>query len=486
MIDFDKIFKGREYKKLEGVNRRNLLFLIFILLLTFLALGHVLGGQKELKDRMSDPYTNWINIPKTSSIGSSIDDLVSDIEKGDLKDQYKIEDINYYQITWFKALDYQLNSSKKLRVRSIDFSDDLIAPLLSEDNIVHRSKIDSLELCDIVISESALIKLGFDYSAQDLKLPVYDLDYIDEKLVYFFPIGYVVKDLPDNVDVIISDQFMSLLNSNVTQSGFIDQSKSSVLKFFSKKKIESVELKNLFKSTKLRSLNIANRLINDKELYFYNVEVDTALNFLSRMKLVKSATKDYSLKNYTDHTCNVDFPVDISPFYYSIYFKDLSKVKQFRDYVKDNYDIIISLSQVESRDNFYLMSRLANLFIYLLVVLSGISILLYLQNVIKNHLEKIKPSIGTLKAFGLSDGKIGNLYLRIISKFYLTASIVSFVIILSYWLLVSLTKVNLYFNLFDIRLLIIWVVLFGVLVLFFSSLIRKILFKTPGDLIYNR
>ena len=313
-----------------------------------------------------------------------------------------------------------------------------------------------------------------------------NLDYIDEKLVYFFSVGYIVKDLPDNVDVIISDQFMTLLNSSVTQSGFIDQSPSSSLQIFSKEELKLGDIKVMLDGIDVISISHTEELINQNKLFFYSIEMDTTLTFLSRMRLVKGATVDYRIKNYTTFNCNGEFPVKISPFYYSVYFKDLSKVKEFRDYVKDNYDIVISLSQVESRDNFYLMSRLASLFIYLLVVLSGISILLYLQNVIKNHLEKIRPSIGTLKAFGLSDKKIGNLYLRIISKFYLVASLVSLAFILIYRLIINFIQTNFYFSLFDIRLLIIWIVLFGVLLFFFNSLIKKVLFKTPGDLIYNR
>ena len=150
--DFDKIFKQKEYLFLLGDKKKGLYLLSGILLLTFLALGHILGGQQELNKRMSNPFTNWINVPVLTSNAAGIEVMEEDTENQDFLDSFYISNVIPYEITWFKALERGFKKSKKLTVRSISKNDPLLKVILANDNVIQSSSGSISEGCDLVVA----------------------------------------------------------------------------------------------------------------------------------------------------------------------------------------------------------------------------------------------------------------------------------------------------------------------------------------------
>ena len=485
-VDFDGIFKEKEYLFLLGEKKRGLYLLSGILLLTFFALGHILGGQKELNERMSNPFTNWINVPVLTSNARGIEYMEEDTENQEFLDSFYISNVIPYEITWFKALERGFEKSKKLTVRSISSKDPLLDVILSKGNIIHSSNDSSRTDCELVITEEVFDLLDFEINSDQPLLPIYDNDYDDDHITMLMPISHIVKDLPSEADVMISDRLMRLLNSNAERSGYIDQSPRKTFSFMSVKPSSEDEIVSMLPSNIiLDEFNSTEMPLNGSPLYMHRMETREDITF-SDYRTFQSQWHSKGIYSVIDFNCNAKPSVDINAYYYSLNFSDLSSVKSFREYAKQKYDLILSLAQVESRDNFYLISRLTSLLILLLVILSGFSIILYLQNIVSNHLEKIKPNLGTLKAFGLSDMKIGSLYIKIVSKFYILASAIAFVILSIYKSLQILFKRDFHFELLDLRLLVIWIFIYMLLYFLFKRLINRILFKSPGDLIYNR
>ena len=482
---FDQIFKYREFNELVGRNHRDLLLLSAIIFLTFFALGHVLGGKQELERRMSNPFTNWVNVPVISSNQHKLQLLEEDLSDQLVLDSFHISNIEPFQIYWLKAITSDFKNSKKVRARSISMEDPLRMGLMDENNSVWSDGNVEDDICQVIISESIMSSLGFDILDTEMVLPIYDNDYADEKLVMLLEISHVVKHLPNNADLLISNKLVTMMTGNIEKTGFIDQSMSSSLKFLSKEQLDNSAFEKLIKGIQIEKISKEKLTINLNEYVLNELQLSSEISFRTKLEIYRNHNLN-EVHNYISHHCNSDIRSSISAYYYSVNFADLSRIKEFRDYFKDKFDVFISLAQVESRDNFYLISRLANMFIYLLVIFSSFSILLYLQNIIKNHLEKIKPNLGTLKAFGLSDNRIGKLYLNIVSVYFLRASAVAFIVLIIYKLLQVAFGWNLYFKLFDIRILLIWAVIFAALYFFFRSLVSKILFKSPGDLIYGR
>jgi hypothetical protein len=133
----------------------------------------------------------------------------------------------------------------------------------------------------------------------------------------------------------------------------------------------------------------------------------------------------------------------------------------------------------------------------ILIVFSILTIILFITNLLRNHLEKIKMNIGTFKAFGIDNSSLENIYFTIIYTFVLTAMFIAFFISLGFGLIggvrLILSQFNCtieegrdYFNLLNY-----WtgISVFLVLTSSFIALkytTSKIFRHSPGDLIYDR
>lgn len=483
---FDDIFKSQEYLFLQGNKKKGLYLLSAILFLTFFALGHILGGQLELNKRMSNPFTNWVNVSVLTSNLSGIELMEEETEDQLFLDSFHISSVIPYEITWFKALERGFKRTKKLTVRSISDNDPLLDVVLSTDNVVAESGIRKHNECDLIITENALHLLDYDIETKEFVLPIYDNEYDEQHIILLMPIAHVVRELPSDVDVLISDKLMRLLSSNVEKSEYINQDSRTEIKFISTNSVDEKAFSNFISDEVVVEEFSGKELeVNSAKCFLYEVELRRELSFIDYLNL-QNKWHERGYYSVIDFNFNAQPDVNLDAYYYSINFNELSMVKSFREHAKQKYDLLLSLAQVESRDNFYLISRLTSLLIFLLVILSGFSIVLYLQNIVSNHLEKIKSNLGTLKAFGLSNNKISDLYIRIVTKFYVVASVIAISILMLYKLIQLIIGLELHFRLFDLKLIIIWLAIYLLLFFIFRRLISRILFKPPGDLIYNR
>jgi ABC-type antimicrobial peptide transport system permease subunit len=201
-----------------------------------------------------------------------------------------------------------------------------------------------------------------------------------------------------------------------------------------------------------------------------------------------------------------DPDVEIHNDYLCINFKKngLDSVEAFSKYVVQNLNeenvkeetnmIVVDSGAVKEKKNFNYISKMTLLISLLLIIFSIISISLFISNLLKTHLNKVKMNLGTFKAFGLSNQESINIYLQIMLRFVFTGLIFSLVIsfvlgnvidkIFSAWL--SIEDQSAYFRLFDLNTYILITIIVVVSAIVSYLNIKKILSKTPGDLIYNR
>jgi ABC-type antimicrobial peptide transport system permease subunit len=156
------------------------------------------------------------------------------------------------------------------------------------------------------------------------------------------------------------------------------------------------------------------------------------------------------------------------------------------------------MSQIESKENYNFVSKLTIFISGFLVIFSVISIILFLSNVLKVHINKIKSNLGTFKAFGMSNPAIVKIYSILTMRFLFYAIFVSFFISLLigetglFRLLFRMSGTTIdenikYFDLLSdskTYLALIAVILTSLIVLPWN--IWRMLDKTPGDLIYKR
>lgn len=226
----------------------------------------------------------------------------------------------------------------------------------------------------------------------------------------------------------------------------------------------------------------------------------------------KIAASDFYKKNADKIMRVFDFGIAPEPDmefhndYLCINFKKngLDSVESFSKYVLKNLNsenvkeetnvIAVDSGAVKEKKNFNYIAKMTLLISLLLIIFSILAISLFISNLLKTHLNKVKMNLGTFKAFGLSDKESINIYLKIMMNFIFTGILFSLVIAFAFgkiidkffssWL--NIEDQTAYFRLFDIRtyLLLFIIILVSTIVSFLN--IKKILSKTPGDLIYNR
>lgn len=131
---------------------------------------------------------------------------------------------------------------------------------------------------------------------------------------------------------------------------------------------------------------------------------------------------------------------------------------------------------------------------FLLIAFSILSICLFVSNLLRTHLNKVKMNLGTYKAFGLGDKQSTGIYLTIMLRYIVSGILISLVIAFIFGTLINyffksrfkLEDLVDYFILFNTTtiVLVLFILIITILVSYFN--INKILSKTPGDLIYNR
>ena len=477
--DFQQIFAKNEFETLAGLKWRNIWSLAIILIVTFISLGHVVGGLNRLDKSMNNPYTNWVDV-KNTGVAEKGNALLRE-ELDSLRVKYDVNSINPYQEYFFEVFYNDLRDSLRLSIRNISLDDPLMEVVLEESNIYQAFDVLEPE-CSVILSKKAMQnKMGIDELDTLSCLPIrFDTE---ESIHFMVPISHVVEELPSDVDILVSDKFIKMYAKGGS-TGFYEIGPSRQINFLSQDRLDIAIWSTddrIYDIDPIDAIIVWNKIYYNYQLFFNN-----DLSFTQRIQYMDSLKQDPKLFPYMPFQCvdvrDYNFSID----QYSYHFNSLDKIREFKKYASLKL-VNVPIHQVESKYNFVIVSYIAYLFIFLLLGFAIFSVALYLNNLLRNHLEKIKPNLGTLKAFGLPEKKVHNMYLQIINRFFLIGSLISIGATILYYLIGKLVFVDSFlFSLFNWQQIMLWVLLWIFLVIFFTRIIKKILYRTPGDLIYNR
>lgn len=498
--DFEKLFFSNEFRDLTGRTGKSILALSLILALTISALGYAIGGIKYLKERMDNPFTNWVDLPINQSKVEKAKKIELFFEKQTNKDSFDIHNVTKYKIDFKQYLNIKDNNLYTLKTRTVGIEDDILKEILKPGNVVSGySYTEGEELnfpkCGIVIKEQSLKEnLSFTLGGEH---PKYVFIKTDEFL--FYPeVVAVVKELPNLCHALISNHYSNLLNTSFDLTGFVQLNPVNKVSIVGKfEEANEDKLKNYitqaFEGYDISDIEFDNLDVNtDNKLDRFTVTLFDFLTFeeiqaiqpkIESMGFMKNPLVDFK------NECNVgDYSNLKNPHYLALNFNALDKVRSLNDFLKDDprFNIEISMDQVESKENFALVSRLTGLIALILLAFSILSIVFYINSLLTKHLEGIKNNLGTLKAFGLNNKFLISVYLKIIFLFIVIAIVIGYIVsIFIKGLELAVSKIAV-IDLFDYKIFLTMIV-----ILLFSSYvsynsIKKILLKTPGDLIYNR
>ncbi len=525
--DFEFIFFVNEYRALVGRNYRTILTLAGITFITFLALGFAIGSLENLRSKMANPFTNWVNLPIFSNrVSEYSKEIMARYNDPSLNAQFQVRgssgftrfEVEFYEKQFspfahpsdtlsFHAFGRTIGEEETLLQEILDPNGENV--LWADEEIYDEEGSVIWDDCRVVISAKLLKMLGYK-EPRDIKyIGVKEertglrSDFVSKELWVPLRVVAVVRNLP-SAEFISSPELYNTLKDKrydiskrcrerVFQENRDGDSQFMILVKNKDAASNLSSFANEFFKEKRPSVDIDREFTSgDKNwvgcrLSFTPVDAPT-LDSLALF--LRESPENIPLAEYGTLDCGGEVCTDIDPKdlgNLSFHFNRLEKIKAFRDDLDTMFRVEIDMSQVESKENFALVTNLTYAISFILLVLGILSMVMFVNNLLKTHLYEIRSNLGTFQAFGLSDAFILNAYLKIVFSVVVISIFFAF---LFGALIDRLEQMGLQneskFNLFNIWTFYAAIGLLIVSLFISIRTIRRILWDTPGNLIYKR
>lgn len=529
---YKQLFFTRESRMLFGKKLSNLLILAAIFFFTFLSIGFANGSLNYLDEKMNSAFVNWISIsvPASLSGDDALQMIRENLTNQGNKEEYHYSQVSEYIKTTFSFYDYNSGEAISALGRTVDVITDekfLREDILGSDNLIAGMPRGFKGNNDIafIVSKEFLKDFGYPEDAQNVLYAVENEDPItrimQEELVPI-PIRAIVDKLDGNYYFLITQNGLYALGNQLeSQNAISIKSETGMVNAFYENPSDNmnVELRkgveNMLSITGLEQLGGTVEILSDTFAYkpgyavaisFYPelknyIEVDSVWKIVENNWDKTGIDKDRTYRTFSFDRALFD-KRDISPDQLSVYFQNLEKIDDFAKFVarinyedsKNSESIQVDQNKVKDKKNFLFLSNVAYVISFLLILFATASIGLFINNLVRNHLNKVKMNLGTFKAMGLHNKESVSIYFRIILVFFFIACTLGFS--MAFIVGVSMNELLVwsvksdddmaYFLLFNFKTALAFVFVLGISSIISYRTIHKILSKSPGDLIYNR
>lgn len=516
--EYLKLLAQRESKVVLGRYYSNMWILVIVFIATFLSIAFSNGSMLYLDEKMNDPFTNWVDIPNDNE-NLNFNRFKDVLENKDVRERFSIKQVQYDYYLPLNIFNKEYNTTHYLRCRYFGDMEntDIVNAILADDNIVNGCCIDRNfpinNSLGVIITLDAVERIGYsrdslptyiNYCAANARADeIFGISLHNKK--YFpmpLPVLAVVKRLPSNLDFIAS----SRLFKDITEQVFELKSHPEYIKniFFSvakgyettfKHKINEMELPvnvpaaDIYPVKAGTHRNIRNwRDDSLFQIYYGFGKLPTEFYF-DVCDQIESACDADAVKRVYGYIENKSNP-GVGEFL-SITFSSLEAIRAFEKFAKDNYGVRIDMSLVNSKENFNAVSVMANILSWAMIVFSIICIVMFIVNMLQSYFQKVKRNMGTFKAFGINSSELIVVYILIMLAIVLVAVLSALGI--SWMVELILPSLGIvkdggynYLALWNDK------TLWSILVIIVSTVItvcvvmKRLLERTPGDLIYDR
>lgn len=517
--DYFRLFVRREGKVVLGKNYSNLWLLTGVLTATFLAIAFSNGSLEYLSYKMDDPFINWVDIKNDFGEGDFYG-LEYALDSDANKEEYHYTG---YQADYYSALMFYGKEDGNVQYLKCRFFQDLNTPLvekiLEDDNIVRNWKVDDISSVydnsiGIVITEEALKRLGYDrvpsyidhqrYS-EGTEPSEYGLDSPESGWFRLpIPVLAVVRKLPGNVDVIADSYLYEQAENDNTLPFYLCTDRYAMnLCYFVPEDVDVEKVKNLVDKA-ASEFTDAEIVLDDRSFYLPEIEPFRKGSFIvfdcfdDYLSYTSWGAIDAAVKEaFEDKDVHRVFKYDFSDYelsqkaYISVHFNDLHKLRDFESYVRDNFNVKIEMSQINTKENFNAVSVMGHILSWGIIAFAIVCIILFIVNLLQSYFQKVKRNLGTFKAFGISNRDLINVYVLIMAAIILAAIVMSVSVT---WIIQGLMHVCgiLKDGVFDYLLLWSYKTVSSIVIIIMAAIytvyavMHKLLKATPGDLIYDR
>lgn len=511
--EFGQLFFLNESRSLSGEKNRVILALVVILIFTLLALGFAAGSIAKLQKKMDNPFTNWVDLGVTSVDISDqarlIEERYTDDEVGqelklmDVRGWVKFN-LEFFHQDFNPTLHPIDSLSHGAWGRSIDGDDPILAKIFESDEVKimvndYDELGDLVSGCNIIITEHFAERLG--YSAEHY--PIGSTYLRNGEHILAVNVTAVIKELPKFCEFACSPQLYNILVGKQDLRGnrcdrFVKRpGQTSIYSFtvpensdgsYKARALEFFDVQSVPNVRKSASITNGKQTLDVLELSFVpsdTVSIDDAKLYVQTLR-----EANLPIGLLASIECGTDECYELLPedyYYLAFNFNRLDHIRRFQVDLKENFDVDVDMSQVEAKENFALVSALTLIISSILLAFGVLSIILFVNNLLKSHLYKVRPHLGTLTAFGLNNRFLTRLYQRIIFAFLFIASGVALIVgIIVDFIENALQGNESQFNIFSYWIVVALAVLFVVSIVVATRTIRKILGDTPGNMIYGR
>jgi len=519
MKQYLKLLMAREGKEVLGRKCSNLWLLTFVLVATFASIAFSEGSMIYLKDRMEDPFTNWVSInkPEDDNKFASFREALGEKE---CMEHYGYTEVLQDQYTNYTFQGIDVHHQFYLSCRFFEqLNTPIVHAILADDNVVDGCTVDTTLLKEksfgLIISFDAALKLG--YSASHLPIYVDYLAYsegadtIGVELVencfkpLSLPVLAVVRRLPNNVDIVGANYFYEQqhLNDDTHPFNFqYNEQYQHQLMYYISSEIDVKSLDNYILAQLPDSLKSSFKSLPDEDglgtmkpwkqglAIQYELGIDSLPRSLYQniaQKVSEKFSKDNVQRIYKFNT--KECPAQRSEFL-SVSFATLDSIRAFEEFAKDEYHIQLEMEQVASKENFQAVTVIARILSAAMVIFSIVCIIMFMVNMLQSYFQKVKRNIGTFKAFGMNARELILVYVIILILIVFTAIVGALLItwgIQSVLPMLGIEKEGFnYLSLWNNTTYIATGVVMASTVITVVLVMTRMLSQTPGDLIYDR
>lgn len=523
MKQYLKLLMIREGKEVLGKKGANLWLLTLVLAATFTSIAFSEGSMVYLRDKMEDPFTNWVNIAKSTD-SERFKTFCADLDLPKNKKHFGYNAVQMDQTTNWNMQGVDENHQHYLSLRSFGrLHGSLVRAILDDKNVVENAVLDTTLLDDnsmgLIVTQDAIKKLGYD--KKSMPCYIYHMVHIsnpEDKMKAdslgvkvsgsgFFtvplPVLAVVRRLPGNVDM-VSANFLFFQRENNFSTYPFDlighEEYLHQLRYFISSDINRKEFEQTLQSFVPDSLKSNLQLLDDNEtinmLPWHKGKLvkivigDEAMDISLFHKVAQGIEQKYHGKGIERiHKYDVANCPSTQGTYISIEFGELSHIREFEQFAKE-YTVQLDMAQVSSKENFNAVTVMAAILSAAMVIFSIVCIIMFLVNMLQAYFQKVKRNIGTFKAFGMNARELVYVY-TIILVLIVTASVLM-ALIITWGTQIALPLMGVekdgfnYLSLWNPTTYIAAIVVFASTIATVCLVMTRMLRQTPGDLIYDR
>ncbi len=515
--DYLRLFIRRESRVVVGNRCVNLWVLTIMLVLTFLAIAFSNASLAYLKQKMDDPFTNWVNLPVESENDLYRLKMTFGDPSSQLTEQYQIEqfsvDYSYHYIFFGKTPD-KLPYLGCLFFQSF-IDNPLLDAILTPSNIVNGCSVPIEELNDemigVIITQEQMEMMGYtdptaypsfiNFHQASEGAEQYGVTLYDGYAMVPVPVLAVVKNLPMNMDIVASLYFFQQQQSVNRPFNLNNPRYASTLLYAVEDAKVAEEINNFLYDNVDDDVDVSvdavympyNRAFRDNHIVCVEgAYEDLPYDYINELdKLVREEFGQAELTRIYDYDFSLTTPSTGS--FVSVQFNSegLKNIRSFADYLNSEFHIDIEMSQIQSKENFSAVSVTATILTWTIVFFALVSVILFIVNLLRTYFQRVKRNMGTFKAFGMSNKELIHIYILILVAVVLGAMLIALLAVIMIQAFLWICNISYqggspYLVIGNINTLLAIVVILASSVLTVYWVMKNQLSATPGDLIYDR